>query len=82
MDIRHLLKGVANLDQFLDEISVVTNKFEAHANFAKEQALYELKLADMKNQNMALDRKLIELNVNLDKLSVALGSSVSRASSR
>jgi hypothetical protein len=44
-----MLKGVANLDQFIDEISVVTNKFEAHANFAKEQALYELKLADMKN---------------------------------
>ncbi len=69
LDIRMLLKNVDNLDAFIDEISVLSNKFEANLNFAKEQALYELKLADMKNQNKILDRKLNELNVNLDKLS-------------
>lgn len=85
LDIRQLLKGVDDVEAFLDEIQVATNKFEAHANFAKEQALYELKLADMKNQNKALDRKLAELNVNMDKLSSIYSVShsiISRANSR
>lgn len=33
--------------------------------------MYELKLADMKNQNKQLDKKLENLNVSLDK--IALG---------
>lgn len=63
---------------------MLSNKFEANLNFAKEQALYELKLADMKNQNKVLDRKLNDLNVNLDKLSnvQSYTSNMSRASSR
>lgn len=49
LDIRSLLKNIPDVDAFIDEISVLSNKFEANLNFAKEQALYELKLADMKN---------------------------------
>ena len=36
LDIRTLLKNLDNLDAFIDEISVLSNKFEANLNFAKE----------------------------------------------
>ena len=71
ISVRNLLRNLKDVESFCNEIGQLTNKFEAHANFAKEQALYELKLADMKNQNKQLDKKLENLNVSLDK--IALG---------
>lgn len=74
------------MNTFFDEINLTTNKFEAHANFAKEQALYELKRDDMIKQGKLLDEKLIKLNVSLDRSSSRNSNSrttnISRASSR
>ena len=66
----------------MDEIETKTNKFEPHSNFAKEQALFELKSSDMRAQNLTLDEKLADLNVTFDRLSTFSNSNISAVRSQ
>jgi len=74
--------GIEDLAGFMDEIETKTDKFAPHSNFAKEEALFELKSSEMRSNNLMLDEKLADLNVSFDRLQTFSNSNMSAVKSQ